>query len=294
MEDSLEIPKEEFRFPSAGNPGLEVLDLDTLYKRMSLCKHDPSLPHRIKFHTLIYITQGEGAHFIDFNKHPYQAGSFIFVNKNQIHAYDLANRPQGKVMFVTQEFIDTIHANIRLPFFTPTHLVSAYLPVFTLNQSLKESCEALLQEISKEQNSANCDNLLVQLLFSALLIKLTRERVCDHSEHLSESRAQKFTQFMLLINEHFTATRDASAYAAMMHITYKSLNQICKLACSQTAKQLIDAHTILEAKRKLAVDSYPVQQLAYQLGFDEVTNFVKYFKRHTLLTPTQFKECFKT
>lgn len=294
MEDSLEIPKVEFRFPSTANPGLEVLDLETLYKRMSQCKHDPSQPHRIKFHSLIYITQGEGAHFIDFNEHPYQAGSFIFVNKNQVHAYDLANRPQGEVIFVTEEFINTIHANIRLPFFTPTHLVSSYLPVLTLNQSLKESSEALLHEISKEQNSSNCDNLLVQLVFSALLLKLTRERVCDHSGHLSETRVQKFTQFILLIEDHFTVTRDASAYAEMMHITYKSLNQICKLACKQTAKQLIDAHTILEAKRKLIVDSYQVHQLAYQLGFDEVTNFVKYFKRHTLLTPSQFKECFKT
>ncbi len=294
MEDSLDIPKVEFRFPSAGNPGLEVLDLAALYRRLPLYKHDPSKPHRVKFHCLIYITQGEGAHFIDFNEHQYQPGSFIFINKNQVHAYDFANRPQGKVMFVTEEFIDSVHANIRLPFFTPAHLVSSYLPVLTLNPSLKESCEALLHEVSKEQSRADCDNLLVQLLFSALLLKLTRERGTDHSKHLSEPRAQKFAQFLLLIEEHYTVIREASPYAAMMHITYKSLNQICKLACSQTAKQLIDAHLILQAKRKLIVDSDQIQQLAYQLGFDEVTNFVKYFKRHTLLTPSQFKEYFKT
>ncbi|WP_028865719.1 AraC family transcriptional regulator [Psychromonas aquimarina] len=293
MENSPEVPKVEFRFPSVGNPGLEVLELADLYRRQLQYKHDPSKPHRVKFHCLIYITQGEGAHFIDFNEHQYQAGSFIFVNKNQIHAYDFVNRPQGKVMLVTEEFIDSIHANIRLPFFTPMHLVSSYLPVLILTPSLQESCEALMHEINKEQNNLNCNNLLVQLLFSTLLLKLTRERGTDHFKHLSESRAQKFAQFLLLIEQHYTVTREASVYADMMHITYKSLNQICKLASNQTAKQLIDAHLILQAKRKLIVDSYQVQQLAYQLGFDEVTNFVKYFKRHTLLTPSQFKECFK-
>ncbi|WP_019615396.1 AraC family transcriptional regulator [Psychromonas ossibalaenae] len=293
MESFPEVPKVEFRFPDAANPGLEVLDLETLYKRLSQCKHDPSQAHRIKFHSLIYITQGEGAHFIDFHEHQYQPGSFIFVNKNQIHAYDFVNRPQGKLIVVTEEFIDSIHANIRLPFFTPMHLVSSYLPVLTLNPSLRESCEALLHEISKEQNCSNSDNLLVQLLFSALLLKLTRERSADGTRYLSEQRAQKFAQFLVLIEDHYTVTREASAYADMMHITYKSLNQICKLACNQTAKQLIDAHLILQAKRKLIVDSYQIQQLAYQLGFDEVTNFVKFFKRHTLLTPSQFKECFK-
>ena len=76
-------------------------------------------------------------------------------------------------------------------------------------------------------------------------------------------------------------------------MTYKSLNKICKLAVNQTAKQLIDAHTILEAKRKLVIEGIQVQELAYELGFEEVTNFVKYFKKHTLVTPSQFKENFK-
>jgi|TARA_B110000902_G_scaffold265723_1_gene350866 AraC family transcriptional activator of pobA len=47
---------------------------------------------------------------------------------------------------------------------------------------------------------------------------------------------------------------------------------------------------VLEAKRQLVVENIQVNQLAYALGFDEVTNFIKYFKKHTLLTPTQFKK----
>jgi len=76
----------------------------------------------------------------------------------------------------------------------------------------------------------------------------------------------------------------------MLNITYKSLNEICKLATNNTAKQLIDLETVLEAKRKLAVEDILIQTLAYELGFEEVTNFVKYFKRHTGLTPSQFKK----
>ncbi|MCL1060079.1 helix-turn-helix domain-containing protein [Shewanella gelidimarina] len=189
---------------------------------------------------------------------------------------------------MTEAFFDSILTNIRLPLFTPTHLVSSYLPVFILSQALTETCDALLLEINKAQKEVNNNPLLIQLLFSSLLVALTRERK-SNTEHLSETQTMRFNQFLLSIEDKFTQTRDASAYADMVHISYKSLNQLCKLACNQTAKQLIDAHTILEIKRRLIIENSQVQEVAYELGFDDVTYFVKFFKRHTLLTPSQFK-----
>jgi len=288
----MEIPNVEFQPPTKNSIGIEVIELDQLYAR-SFKDHDPSMPHRVEFHCLIYIEKGSGSHFIDFNKYPIGEGSLIFVNKHQLNAFDFKNQPKGKLILFTEDFIEGVRTNIRTPLFAPTHLTTSYMPVFTLSDSVKISCEALLQEINREQNNPNCEKQIIQLLFMSLLLILTRERPSVYSNHLSESRVKKFLQFMSLIEESFISTRDASIYANMMHMTYKSLNQICKLASNQTAKQLIDAHTVLEAKRKLVVESIQVQTLAYELGFDEVTNFIKYFKKHTLLTPSQFKASLK-
>ena len=115
----------------------------------------------------------------------------------------------------------------------------------------------------------------------------------SQSRHLSNSRSKKFQNFIHFVENTAITSREASDYASLLNITYKSLNEICKLASNKTAKQLIDLETILKAKRKLAVEEIQVQTLAYELGFDEVTNFVKYFKRHTTLTPSQFKQSIK-
>jgi AraC-like DNA-binding protein len=56
-----------------------------------------------------------------------------------------------------------------------------------------------------------------------------------------------------------------------------------------TAKRVIIERIILEAKRLLAHSSDPVAGISSHLGFDEPTNFVKFFKRETDLTPTQFR-----
>ena len=84
-------------------------------------------------------------------------------------------------------------------------------------------------------------------------------------------------------------SRNAEFYANQMNITYKHLNEICKEIINSTAKQFIDDFVLLEAKRQLTNSGIRSTDLAYQLGFREPTNFVKYFKKHTGLTPNQFK-----
>ncbi|MEH6578885.1 MAG: helix-turn-helix transcriptional regulator [Amphritea sp.] len=287
----MKIPDIDFNQKRSPIAGIELIALDELRKRQARLDltHSPSEPHRIMFHALIYISQGQGAHFIDFNRYPFQTGCFIFVNKHQVHAYDFENQPLGYAIIFTDEFLDEIRTSIRAPVFKSSHLLTSYFPVMTINQELKNTSESLLAEIDKEARNASCDRLIIQLLFTSLLLRLSRERPRTFKKDLSEARVKKFMHFIALVEENFSVTRDASAYADRLHMTYKSLNQICKLASSQTAKQLIDAHTILEAKRRLAIESIQVKQLAYDLGFDEVTNFIKYFKKHVLLTPSQFQ-----
>lgn len=84
-------------------------------------------------------------------------------------------------------------------------------------------------------------------------------------------------------------SRNANFYAKKLNITYKHLNSICKDVADVTAKQFIDAFIILEAKRLLINSEMKSTELAYTLGFEEPTNFVKYFKKYTGLTPNTFK-----
>ena len=285
----MKIPEVQFNSGKSKFTGMELFRLEQLYNRKA--NHDPSSPHRVEFNCLLYITHGIAKHFIDFNHHSIKPGSFIFIQKHQVQAFDFSNRPQGFIILFTDEYFVELQTKIRLPSIMPNNLTSLYNPVINVKNQLKSSCEALLNEISVEQNSKDSNAFLVQLIFSALFIKIMNEVTQSPSKNLSDVRSKKFYNFIRLIEDRTITSREASDYANLLHITYKSLNEICKLATNKTAKQLIDLEIILEAKRKLAVENIQVQALAYELGFDEVTNFVKYFKKHTALTPSQFKAC---
>jgi AraC family transcriptional regulator, transcriptional activator of pobA len=61
----------------------------------------------------------------------------------------------------------------------------------------------------------------------------------------------------------------------------------------KTAADLIDDHILLESKRYLLASSNQVNQIAYRLGYDDVSYFIRFFKKHTGHTPEMFRQNFR-
>jgi len=269
------IPNIDFK-PSQANTYIEIIDLEDIYQRKPSLNHDPEAPHRVGFNMMLYIAKGEGKHFIDFDHRSFSSDTFIFIRKNQIHAFDLSSRPQGKAILFTNEFIREIQKNMRAPLFWSSYLHHLYSPLFKPSPELLPRCGNLLTEIAHETQRQESESVIIMHLFVTLFHMIERER---HAINTSSPKAsQKLEQFLNLLEQQFTITRNASDYADQMHMSYKALNTHCKQTTGKTSKQLIDIYTIQEAKRRLILENKPIQRLSEELGFDETTNFVKYFK----------------
>lgn len=282
------IPDVHFNNAQHAQTGLDIVDLNFLYQKESL-NHSPFLPHKVDFHCLLYIEKGDSQHFIDFNHYPLTSDNCVFINRHQVHAFDFKHRPEGKLLLFTEDFIEKARTNIRTHLFAPIHYFQTKSPVIKLDAALKISFEALLGELLKEHKEEDSDPLMLQLLFSSMLLKLDKERNQGFSSLLSTRQIDQFSEFMALLSQRCREIKNASDYANMMGMSYKSLNLLCKLVANKTTKQLIDEEVILQAKRELAISQCQIQTLAFDLGFDELSNFVKYFKKHTGHTPAKFR-----
>jgi AraC-like DNA-binding protein len=96
--------------------------------------------------------------------------------------------------------------------------------------------------------------------------------------------------FRDLLEAHYKDQKQVSYYAAQLLITEKRLNQATTKVLDKTPKEIIDDRIMLEAKRLLAHTSENIKEVGYALGFEEPTNFIKYFKKHASTTPTEFRE----
>lgn len=287
----MHIPKVGFNHNKTQQAEFEIFELESLYQRnFELATHHPEHPHRISFFNLIYIEEGSGTHMVDFKEYPLSPGAFIFIQREQVHAFDFVCKVKGKIILFTQSFLDQVHANMRLPNYTPTHLNSQHTPLIKLDKENNQRCQTLINEMIKENLHAQSDPLILMYLFSTLSLMLHRLRPELRPDVLSQGQSIKFARFLDLLFIHFNKIRDGNWYASQINTTYKTLNQICKLATNLTAKQLIDSYTIIEIKRCLVVSSITSQQVAYDFGFEDASNFVKYFKKQVGLTPSQFQK----
>jgi len=74
--------------------------------------------------------------------------------------------------------------------------------------------------------------------------------------------------------------------------TVKTLSRLVREQNNVSTKALIDERRTLEIKRMLRGTHKPVKEIAYELGFDEPTNMIKYFKKHVGMTPNGFRKSF--
>jgi AraC-like DNA-binding protein len=143
------------------------------------------------------------------------------------------------------------------------------------------------KEYRKPKDFAKQDvlrNLLRLFLLYAERLKVKelsyQERVANYPE---------FIKFKHLLEDHYRTYHKVIDYARLLSISPKKLNFLTKQIAHRTAKAFVDERIILETKRLLSYTNLSVKEIAYALGFDEPTNFVKYFKRHTRHTPAQFR-----
>ncbi|CAM1343788.1 AraC family ligand binding domain-containing protein [Tenacibaculum amylolyticum] len=83
----------------------EFISLEELYKRCNMSGYDLSIPHRIAFHALLVILEGESTHFIDFKEIPLKTGTIIPLSKDQVHAFHKTPTVKGYVISFEEGFI---------------------------------------------------------------------------------------------------------------------------------------------------------------------------------------------
>jgi AraC family transcriptional regulator, transcriptional activator of pobA len=97
-------------------------------------------------------------------------------------------------------------------------------------------------------------------------------------------------RFKALLEENFKKERQPSFYAAQMGLSPNNFSKICKQHFLKTPSTLIHERVILECKKLIHLSYKSMKEIAAELNFDDENYFSRYFKKHTKITPTAFRE----
>ena len=79
-------------------------------------------------------------------------------------------------------------------------------------------------------------------------------------------------------------------YAAELNVTPNHLNKSVKVTLGRSASALIDEMLVLEAKVLMQKKTMSVSEIAFETGFEDVSYFGRFFKKHTGFAPTEYRK----
>ena len=110
-----------------------------------------------------------------------------------------------------------------------------------------------------------------------------------HSQTGTTRQADLFQRFVALVHQHCTEQREVAFYADRLCISTRYLSTIIRSVAHSTAKEFIDRSVVLEIKMLLGSTELSVQEIAYRLHFPDQSYLGRFFKKHTGVSPTEFR-----
>ena len=270
--------------------GFEILTLQELYKI-----NDSSLlasKRRLQFYEILFIEKGNGHHIIDFDTYKLETGSILFIGKSQVHTWQQRLANDGYVMLFTENFLNKNQLQFGdLAYDYPFNYVMYGPSITVADRKLQRTFLTLLQLIYQEYSLIKNEHSqeLLQTLLRTFIVKV-KTQLSWEKVIIDDESKKIFIQLQRVIDQNIGHTRNASDYTNMLGLSYHQLNSVVKKFTNKSLKAFIDEMLILNAKRLLCDKENNISEIAYMLGFEEPTNFTKYFKKHNHQTPKRFRE----
>lgn len=291
-----DIARVGFNPPRDARLPVEVLTIADLRQRAP-AEHFERL-QRADFYRLIGVLEGQTRTMVDFSHFDMRPGDWLLVRPGQVFRYDFSRtwsgwmvvfRPDSLVASGTGSSPEGVDWLRHIEDLACQHrlLPEEHRHMQGMTQQMLRDCEPA----SAPNSDTAVRHALLRLGLVSTLLRLwgwqnSRDVAMGHPM----GGGERYRRFRQRLERDFVNHHQVQHYANALGMAEKTLSRVCLAACGEPAKAVINQRLILEAKRLLAHTTQPVQAIASDLGFAEVTHFVKFFKKLTGLTPVAFRQ----
>jgi AraC family transcriptional activator of pobA len=250
-----------------------------------------AVPHRHNYFVIVWVKKGNGIHLIDLDKFELQDNTVYCITPGQVHLLNTSGPVDGYVISFTSEFMGLAEENFDLLFNTGLFNTFSRSPVISISDDRRDEMEDMAAKMMKEY--ANFFLLRSEILRGYLkifLIYLTRQFEKTNQGETQSRNIDFVKKFMSLVEKNYTTKRMVTDYADELVVTPNYLNEVVKKITGFPASHHIQQRIVLEAKRYAAYSSVTMKEVAYQLGFDDIAHFSKFFKNASGQSFTDFRK----
>ncbi|MBQ6080048.1 MAG: AraC family transcriptional regulator [Muribaculaceae bacterium] len=255
----------------------------------------PGLMKQFKVNFIAYVIVTEGRLTLGLNGVNYQLdrNSSLFVDRKMV--VDNVRHTENFSCIIC-----AMSTDMGFAFFNKSLLQSIMHimanPVIKLEQNevdlMMKYYELLVFKMDHQEMNFGRETVrdIIRCFAYDLLSNINKHLNSGNEEDMLRQGDRIFRRFMFLIAENSNVNRSVKSYADELCVSPKYLTSVCRKHSDFTASELIANAAISRIKQLLLYSDLSIKEVAAKMGFDNLSFFGKYVKKHLGLSPNNYRK----
>jgi AraC family transcriptional regulator of arabinose operon len=250
--------------------------------------HKMSRPHSHPSYELHYLLRGERVYFMNGGVYTAHKGDMAIVRPGDLHSASSSDAPECDRMLI--HFMPSLLNGAESWLYGIFPFGESRLVRFPLRE--QAGIERLLLQMLEEcRESADFCETGVRAMLIELLVRIRRamkqEQEPDISRHPMQHKVSDVAAFVHL---NYKDPISLGQVAERFDISPSYLSRIFVKLTGFHFGEYVQVMRIREAEKRLRSTREKVQVIAEQVGFEHLSHFNRVFRKHTGLSPLQYRK----
>jgi len=245
----------------------------------------PLPPHKKTVNDFFIVTRGHAKRQVGIHPYEIHPDELLIVPQLQVTTTDFySDNITGFYCHFSDDFLD----NHSL-------LLDWQLPSIELKKIAVDTdrtvriCQLLTTINLLYQNGWHKNKRLIAQYLRTVILEINFQKAATNPEKNSKQRDITLG-FVKLINANLAKRYSIRELAELLNITPNHLNKTIKNQLGKSAQSVYNEILLQEAKVLLLQTSKDVGEIAFDLGFNDISYFGKFFKKQSQKTPLEYRK----
>jgi AraC family transcriptional regulator, transcriptional activator of pobA len=273
---------------SDNSPSFEIHTLEWMESQQSLWDEEAE---KLRNFEVIWIKKGKGFLQADGQNYILTDNTIYCIPPGRIRKATVESGTEGYYISFATEFIflseGHSYSSVWLEYFDNQSNITTTL----IDRDQHFDLEIIAKKMKWEfSNYFNRRLELLKGLLNIFMIYFSRDLESPCQNTMTDKENELARKFLKLLKKQFYTKKMVTDYASQLCVTPNYLNRIVKKITGFTASHHIQQQIVLEAKRQAFYLSASMKEISYNLGFDNLAHFSKFFKKNCGMNFTDYKK----